>query len=218
MYERYIKRLLDIMVSGFSIIILSPLLAVISLAIVIDDPGPVFFRQKRIAKDSKEGRKQFFNILKFRTMKTSTPPNMPTHLLTDPAQFITKVGSFLRRTSLDELPQLINIFLGQMSIVGPRPALYNQDDLYFERSKHGANAVIPGLTGLAQVLGRDGLEIRDKAKIDGEYSQNISFRLDIKCILMTIQAVLKREGVVEGGTGELKRQAKQMSGSVKKED
>ena len=187
------KRFLDFVLS-----LLSPLLAAVSLAVKLDSKGPVVFRQKRIGKD-----KTHFEMLKFRTMRTDTPKDMPTHLLKNPDAFITKVGSFLRKTSLDELLQLINIIKGEMSIVGPRPALWNQFDLIAERDKYGANAVRPGLTGWAQVNGRDELEIPEKARLDGEYVKNMSLLLDIRCILKTVLGVLRSDGVVEGGTGAM---------------
>lgn len=197
-YKDHVKRWLDVLISGVAIVLLSPLLVFLSIWIKCDSPGPVFFRQKRVGKN-----KVFINILKFRTMRTDTPPDVPTHLLRDPAAYITKSGRLLRKTSLDELPQLFNIFIGQMSIIGPRPALWNQDDLIAERDKYGANAATPGLTGWAQVNGRDALEIADKARYDGEYCGNISFAFDWKCFWRTVWSVLKRDGVVEGGTGEL---------------
>lgn len=192
------KRFLDFVLSLLAFCVLSPLLAAVSLAVKLDSKGPVVFRQKRIGKD-----KTHFEMLKFRTMRTDTPKDMPTHLLKNPDAFITKVGSFLRKTSLDELLQLINIIKGEMSIVGPRPALWNQFDLIAERDKYGANAVRPGLTGWAQVNGRDELEIPEKARLDGEYVKNMSLLLDIRCILKTVLGVLKSDGVVEGGTGAM---------------
>ena len=192
------KRFLDFVLSLLAFCVLSPLLAAVSLAVKLDSKGPVVFRQKRIGKD-----KTHFEMLKFRTMRTDTPKDMPTHLLKNPDAFITKVGSFLRKTSLDELLQLINIIKGEMSIVGPRPALWNQFDLIAERDKYGANAVRPGLTGWAQVNGRDELEIPEKARLDGEYVKNMSLLLDIRCILKTVLGVLRSDGVVEGGTGAM---------------
>lgn len=205
MYKHFFKRLIDIVLSGIGIIVLTPVWLILAIAIKIDDPGPIFFKQKRIARD-KNGGIQYFNILKYRSMKTSTPKDTPTHLLENPEQYITKVGKVLRKTSLDELPQIINIFRGEMSIIGPRPALWNQVDLYNERAKYGANAVTPGLTGWAQINGRDELEIDVKAKLDGEYVENMSFLFDCKCFFGTIASVLKSDGVVEGGTGEMKKQ------------
>jgi len=203
MYKHFFKRLIDIVLSSLGIIVLIPVWIILAIAIKIDDPGPVFFRQKRIGRDSKDGQKQYFQILKYRSMKMSTPHDVPTHLLKNPEQYITRVGAFLRKTSLDELPQIFNIFIGQMSIIGPRPALWNQDDLYEERAKYGANAVIPGLTGWAQINGRDALELEDKARYDGEYGQRMSLAFDLKCFWGTVASVLKHDGVIEGGTGEL---------------
>lgn len=204
MYKNCVKRIIDVILSGIAIIVLIPVWIVVAIVIKIDDPGPVFFRQKRIAAD-KDGEKQFFQILKYRSMKMCTPHDTPTHLLENPEQYITKVGRFLRKTSLDELPQIFNIFRGQMSIIGPRPALWNQDDLYDERAKYHANDVMPGLTGWAQINGRDELEIEDKAKLDGEYVEKISFLFDCKCFVGTIFSVLSSDGIVEGGTGEMKK-------------
>ena len=197
------KRFLDFVLSLLAFCVLSPLLAAVSLAVKLDSKGPVVFRQKRIGKD-----KTHFEMLKFRTMRTDTPKDMPTHLLKNPDAFITKVGSFLRKTSLDELLQLINIIKGEMSIVGPRPALWNQFDLIAERDKYGANAVRPGLTGWAQVNGRDELEIPEKARLDGEYVKNMSLLLDIRCILKTVLGVLRSDGVVESGTGAMNLEKK----------
>lgn len=204
MYDRCVKRAIDVILSTAGIIILIPVWIILAVAIKVDDPGPVFFRQKRIGKDI-NGEKHFFQIFKYRSMKMSTPHDVPTHLLENPDQYITKVGRFLRRTSLDELPQIFNIWIGQMSIIGPRPALWNQDDLYEERAKYGANSVTPGLTGWAQINGRDELEIDVKAKLDGEYVEKMSFLFDCRCFFGTIFSVLKHEGVVEGGTGEMHR-------------
>lgn len=210
MYKSFIKRLIDILLSGIGIVVLAPVWLILAIAIKIDDPGPIFFRQKRIGKD-KNGEIQYFNILKYRSMKTATPKDTPTHLLENPEQYITKVGGFLRKTSLDELPQIFNIFRGEMSIIGPRPALWNQEDLYSERAKYGANKVVPGLTGWAQINGRDELEIDIKAKLDGEYADALNagkfkgFIMDVKCFFGTIVSVLKHDGVVEGGTGEMKK-------------
>lgn len=208
MYKCFVKRFIDLILSGMAIVVLAIPMLIVAIAIKIDDPGPVFFKQKRIAKD-KNGEVQYFNILKYRSMKTATPKDMPTHLLENPEQYITKVGGFLRKTSLDELPQIFNIFTGKMSIIGPRPALYNQLDLYEERAKYGANALTPGLTGWAQINGRDELEIDVKARLDGEYAEKISFLFDCKCFFGTIISVLKSDGVVEGGTGEMKKQNKE---------
>ena len=199
MYQNYLKRLLAIVLSALGIITLSWLFLLLSIAIKLDSPGPVLFKQKRVGLN-----KSHFNILKFRTMRIDTPKDMPTHLLTNPEQYITRVGKFLRKTSLDELPQLFNILLGHMAVVGPRPALWNQFDLIDERDQYGANGVRPGLTGWAQINGRDELEIDEKARYDGEYVQNLSFAFDVKCFLATIKAVVSRDGVVEGGTGAAK--------------
>lgn len=204
MYRNGIKRLLAVILSLGGMICLSWLFLILSAAIKLDSPGPVFFRQKRVGK----GRKHF-QILKFRTMRIDTPHDMPTHLLQDPDQYITRVGRFLRRTSLDELPQLWNIFVGDMAVIGPRPALWNQYDLLDARDQYGANDLRPGLTGWAQIHGRDELEIPEKARLDGYYAQNLSFGLDVRCFFGTIKAVLAHDGVVEGGTGTLDRQQKQ---------
>ena len=201
MYKKFAKRMIDLVLSGCAIVVLFPVLLFLMIAIKVDSPGPVFFRQKRVGI-----HKTHFGILKFRTMRIDTPKDCPTHLLENPEQWITKVGKFLRKTSLDELPQLFNIFVGQMSIIGPRPALWNQFDLIEERDKYGANDVMPGLTGWAQINGRDELPIDVKAKLDGEYVQNLSFAFDVKCFLGTIVSVLKHEGVVEGGTGALEKE------------
>lgn len=203
MYRTFFKRLLDIILSGCAIVILSPLLLIIAVAIQIDDPGPVMFRQKRVGI-----HKTHFSIMKFRTMKMDTPRDTPTHLLENPEQYITKVGKFLRKSSLDELPQIFQIFTGKMSIIGPRPALWNQFDLIAERDKYGANDVRPGLTGWAQINGRDELPIDVKARFDGEYVEKLSFLFDCKCFFGTIGAVLKHDGVVEGGTGQLEKEKK----------
>ena len=205
MYKKFGKRLIDVILSACGIIVLIPLWIVLAIAIKMDDPGPVFFRQKRIGQD-KNGEKQFFQIYKYRSMKMCTPKDCPTHLLKNPEQYITRVGGFLRKTSLDELPQIFNILAGQMSIIGPRPALWNQDDLYAERARYGANDVKPGLTGWAQINGRDELPIDVKAKLDGEYVRKLSFGFDVKCFFGTIVSVLKHDGVVEGGTGKLEQE------------
>jgi len=204
MYKKFGKRCIDIIVSVFGIVLLSPVLLLLVIAIKLDSPGPVLFKQKRVGINRKH-----FNILKFRTMRIDTPHDTPTHLMENPDQWITKVGGFLRKTSLDELPQIFNILVGQMSIIGPRPALWNQYDLLDERDKYGANAVIPGLTGWAQINGRDELPIDVKAKLDGEYVQKMSFAFDVKCFFGTITSVLKSEGVVEGGTGALEKEQKE---------
>ena len=200
--KEYIKKkeYLDIYLALMALFFLAPVFLTLVIAIKLDSPGPVFFKQKRVGIHQKH-----FKILKFRTMRTDTPKDMPTHLLQDPDQYITKVGKFLRKTSLDELPQLINIVKGEMSIIGPRPALWNQYDLIEEREKYGANDILPGLTGWAQIHGRDELDIPEKAKLDGYYVDNLSFGLDVKCFFGTILSVLRSDGVVEGGTGEMKR-------------
>ena len=203
MYNKVFKRLIDLILSGCGILVLLPLYLILAIAIKIDDPGPVFFKQKRVGI-----HKTHFNILKFRTMKMNTPKDTPTHLLENPEQYITRVGKFLRKTSLDELPQIFQIFTGKMAIIGPRPALWNQFDLIAERDKYGANDVRPGLTGWAQINGRDELPIDVKARFDGEYVQNLSFAFDCKCFFGTIRSVLKSEGVVEGGTGQLEKEKK----------
>ena len=201
MYRKYGKRLLDIVLSALGLLVLLPVFALIAVAIEVDDPGPVFFRQKRVGI-----HKTHFQIMKFRTMKVDTPKDTPTHLLSNPEQYITRVGKVLRKTSLDELPQIFQIFTGEMSVIGPRPALWNQFDLIAERVRYGANDVRPGLTGWAQINGRDELPIDVKARLDGEYVRNISFGFDCKCFFGTIVSVLHSDGVVEGGTGTLDRQ------------
>lgn len=193
-----IKRSIDIILSLVGLIALSPLFLILIIAIKLDSKGPIFFKQKRVGI-----HKSHFNILKFRTMRIDTPKDTPTHLLENPEQWITKVGKFLRKSSLDELPQIINIFKGEMSIIGPRPALWNQYDLIEERDKYGANDIRPGLTGWAQINGRDELPIKVKAKLDGEYVERLSLSFDVKCFFGTITSVLKSDGVVEGGTGVL---------------
>ena len=203
MYQKFGKRFLDILLSACGILVLSPVYLLVALAIKIDDPGPVFVRQKRVGL-----HKSHFQILKFRTMKMETPKDVPTHLLDNPQQYITRVGRVLRKTSLDELPQIFQIFTGDMSIIGPRPALWNQYDLIAERDKYGANDVRPGLTGWAQINGRDELPIDVKARLDGEYVEKLSFAFDCKCFFGTIISVLKSDGVVEGGTGQLEKEKK----------
>ena len=198
MYKHCIKRLLDFIISFIAIVVLIPLWLILFISIKIDSKGPIFFNQKRIGI-----HKKTFTVLKFRTMRIDAPHDVPTHMLDNPDQWITKVGKFLRKTSLDELPQLFNIFVGQMSFIGPRPALWNQDDLIAERDKYGANDVRPGLTGLAQIEGRDEFEIEEKARADGEYVKKQSFFFDCKCFFQTFSVVLSRKGVVEGGTGEI---------------
>lgn len=200
MIYQKVKRVLDFMLALCGIVVLCPFLIILSIAIKLDSKGPILFCQKRVGIHGTH-----FMIYKFRTMRTDTPKDMPTHLLKDPEQYITKVGRFLRKTSLDELPQIFNILKGEMAIVGPRPALWNQYDLIEERERYRANDVCPGLTGWAQVNGRDELEIPVKAKLDGEYIDKMSFLFDIKCIILTIRSVIKGDGVVEGGTGTMKQ-------------
>lgn len=207
MYKNFWKKVIDMVLSFAGIVVLAIPMAIISLAIVIDDPGPILFKQKRVGQ-KKNGELTYFNLVKFRSMKMCTPHDMPTHMLTNPEQYITRVGKVLRKTSLDELPQIYQIFTQKMSIIGPRPALWNQYDLLEEREKYSANDVKPGLTGWAQINGRDELEIDVKAKLDGEYVKNLSFGFDCKCFFGTIVSVLKHEGVVEGGTGELNKENK----------
>ena len=199
MYRKFFKRALDILLSAAGTLVLSPLFLLISAAVKLEDHGPVFFSQQRVGI-----HKRNFRILKFRTMRVDTPHDTPTHLLENPEQWITHVGRVLRKTSLDELPQILQILTGKMSIVGPRPALWNQYDLIAERDKYGANDVTPGLTGWAQVNGRDSLEIVEKARLDGEYARKLSFWLDMKIFFMTLVNVIRRQDVVEGGTGALK--------------
>ena len=201
MYAKFLKRSIDFVLSTLGIVFLALPMGVIALIIKITDPGPVFFKQKRVAI-----HKDHFMLYKFRTMKMETPKDCPTHLLENPDAYITKVGRFLRKSSLDELPQLFNIWTGKMSIIGPRPALWNQFDLIEERDKYGANDVRPGLTGWAQINGRDELEISVKASLDGEYVEKMSFLFDCKCFFGTITSVLKSDGVVEGGTGEMNKE------------
>lgn len=203
-YEKFVKRLIDIILSFFALVLLSPLFLIISLWIYIDDPGTVLFTQKRIGKD-----KQYFKLHKFRSMKMSTPHDVPTHQLRSPEQYITKAGYFIRSHSLDELPQIWDIFIGNMSVIGPRPGLWNQDLLTACRDEYGANDIKPGLTGWAQINGRDELEIPVKAKLDGEYREKESLSFDIRCFIGTVFSVAKGDGVVEGGTGEMKMQEKE---------
>ena len=207
MYKYFFKRLIDIVLSFIGIVVLALPMLVFIFVIKAEDPGPAFFRQKRIGV-----HKTQFSLLKFRSMKISTPHDMPTHMLENPEQYILRCGRWMRKMSIDELPQLFNIFTGKMSIIGPRPALWNQDDLIAERDKYGANDVKPGLTGWAQINGRDELEIPVKAKLDGEYVAALNaghgkgFAMDCKCFFGTIKSVLQHDGVVEGGTGEMKKQ------------
>ena len=211
-YEKYVKRGLDIVLSFGGMVVLSPVYAVTALAIKCDDPGPVIFNQKRVGQG-----KRYFKLSKFRSMKLETPKNVPTHMLDDPDRYLLKVGKLIRKLSIDELPQLWNIFIGNMSVIGPRPALWNQDFLTAERDKYGANDIKPGLTGLAQAHGRDELEIPDKAKLDGEYAAAIKksslsgMKMDIKVFVDSVKAVIKSDGVVEGGTGEIHKQEEKVS-------
>lgn len=211
MYKHFIKRCMDIIVSGLAIIVLAVPMLLVAIAIKIDDPGPVLFKQKRIGIN-KNAEVTYFMIWKYRSMKMSTPHDTPTHLLKNPEQYITRIGKFIRKTSIDELPQIYQVFTGKLSCIGPRPALWNQTDLWEEREKYGANDVKPGITGWAQINGRDELEIDVKAKYDGEYAAALNagkfkgFAMDVKCFFGTIKSVLKSDGVVEGGTGEMKKQ------------
>ena len=199
LYQKVIKRVLDIVLSGAALILLSWLFLLLAIVVYVDDPGPIFFSQKRVGI-----HKTYFQLHKFRSMKMSTPHDVPTHLLENPDAYITKIGRFLRKSSLDELPQIWDIFIGKMSIVGPRPALWNQFDLIEERDKYSANDIKPGLTGWAQINGRDELEISEKARFDGEYASSMqtsgikALTFDIKCFIRTIFSVVKSEGVVEG--------------------
>lgn len=200
MYKRFGKRAIDLLLSGIGIVLSALPMLVIALFIKLSDPGPVFFKQKRVGL-----HKRHFMLLKFRSMKMSTPHDVPTHQLKKPEQYLLKIGTFLRKYSLDELPQLFNIFWGEMSFIGPRPALWNQYDLIAERDRYGANDVKPGLSGWAQINGRDELEIPVKAKLDGEYVKRMGFRFDCRCFFGTVAKVLRHDGVVEGGTGEIRR-------------
>ena len=210
MYKHVIKRLIDLILSGVAIVVLAIPMLIIAIAIKIDDPGPVLFKQRRVGQ-KKNGELTYFMIWKFRSMKMCTPHDMPTHLLENPEQYITRVGKFIRKTSLDELPQIYQVFTSTLSVVGPRPALWNQDELIAEREKYGANDVKPGITGWAQINGRDELEIPVKAKFDGEYAAALNaghfkgFLMDARCFVGTVVSVLRSDGVVEGGTGEMKR-------------
>ena len=204
MYSKFWKRLTDIVLSAMALAFLLPVFLLLAAAVVIDDPGPVFFAQKRVGL-----HKKTFKMYKFRSMKMCTPHDVPTHLLKNPEQYITRVGGFLRKTSLDELPQIWNILRGDMSIIGPRPALWNQDDLITERDKYGANDVRPGLSGWAQINGRDELPIDVKAKLDGIYAEKISLGFDLKCFFGTIVSVVRSDGIVEGGTGAMEKKEEQ---------
>ena len=210
MYRFAVKRFFDIVLSFVAIVLLAIPMLIVAIAIKIDDPGPVLFKQKRVGK-KKNGQITYFQIWKFRSMKMCTPHDVPTHLLENPEQYITKVGKFIRKTSLDERPQIYQVFVGKLSVVGPRPALWSQDDLVAEREKYGANDVKPGITGWAQINGRDELEIHVKAKFDGDYTAALNagkfsgFWMDVRCFFGTFISVLKSDGVVEGGTGEMKK-------------
>ncbi len=207
MYMNVVKRFFDIVCSGIAIVVFAIPMLILGIAIKIDDPGPVFFQQRRVGQ-KKNGKITYFKILKFRSMKMATPSDVPTHLLENPYQYITRVGKFIRKTSLDELPQIYQVFTSKLSIVGPRPALWSQEDLIEERESYGANDVKPGITGWAQINGRDELEIGAKARLDGEYAVALKsgrfkgFKMDVKCFFGTFARVLKSEGLVEGGTGE----------------
>lgn len=202
-----IKRIIDLFLSLIALVVLSPVLLVLLLAIKIDSKGPVLFKQKRVGL-----HKSYFEMLKFRTMKIDAPKDTPTHLLANPEQYITRVGRFLRKTSLDELPQIFNIISGSMAVIGPRPALWNQYDLIKERDKYGANDIKPGLTGWAQINGRDELPIDVKAGLDGEYVKKISFKMDVLCFFGSISSVLKHDGFVEGETVRLQKDKEIISG------
>ncbi len=203
MYIKFWKRVIDIILSGSGLIVLCIPMLIVAIIIKKEAPGPAIFKQKRVGL-----HKSYFNLYKFRSMKVNTP-DLPTHLMEHPEQYITKIGAFIRRTSIDELPQLWNIFRGDMAIIGPRPALWNQDDLIAERDKYGANDVRPGLTGWAQINGRDELEIPEKARLDGEYVRRMSFLFDLRCLFGTVFAVLREDGVVEGGTGKLNEESRE---------
>ena len=196
-YQNGGKRVLDLFCAGLGLLLLWPVFLILSAVVYLDDPGPVFFSQKRFGKD-----KRFFMLHKFRSMKCSTPHDIPTHLLENPEQYLTGVGSFLRKSSLDELPQLWDILLGKMSLVGPRPALWNQEDLIAERDRCGANALRPGLTGWAQINGRDELSIKEKARFDGEYARRLSFAFDLRCLIGTVRAVVSHKGYIEGADAD----------------
>lgn len=214
MYKRFVKRTIDLLLSALAIVVLALPMLAIALAIKIDDPGPVLFKQRRVGQ-KKNGQITYFMIWKFRSMKMSAPHDTPTHMLADPEQYITRVGKFIRKTSLDELPQIYQVFTSRLSVIGPRPALWSQDDLVAEREKYGANDVKPGITGWAQINGRDELEIPVKAKLDGEYAAALNaghgkgFAMDVRCFFGTIRSVLRSDGVVEGGTGEMKKRGEE---------
>ena len=221
MYKNVIKRLIDLILSTVAIIITAIPMLVIALAIKIDDPGPVLFKQKRVGKKI-NGEMSYFTIWKFRSMKMSAPHEIPTYLLENPYQYITRVGKFIRKTSLDELPQIYQVFTGKMSCIGPRPGLWNELDQWNEREKYGANDIKPGITGWAQINGRDELDVSEKAKFDGEYTDALNggfvkgFLMDLRCFIGTIIYVLKSDGVVEGGVGELKKNEKNMEELISK--
>lgn len=221
MYKNVIKRLIDIMISAVAIVVLAVPMLLVAVVIKLDDPGPALFKQKRIGKN-KNGEVTYFMMWKFRSMKMSTPHDTPTHLLEDPEKYLTRVGRFIRKTSIDELPQIYQVFTGKLSCIGPRPGLWNQEDLWAEREKYGANDVKPGITGWAQINGRDELEIPVKAKFDGEYAVALNagkfkgLAMDMKCLFGTIGSVLKSDGFVEGGTGEIKKQEAQKEETVSK--
>lgn len=206
MYNNFFKRVLDIVLSFIGIVFAAIPMLIVAVIIKLDSPGPVFFRQKRVGKN-----KKYFTIIKFRSMPITAPHDMPTHQLENPESMLSGFQRFERKMSIDELPQLFNILIGDMSIIGPRPALWNQEDLIAERDKYGANGVRPGLTGLAQISGRDEIAIPVKARLDGEYIEKMSFGFDCKCFFGTVVAVLKHEGVVEGGTGELEREKEKIA-------
>ena len=206
MYNNFFKRVLDIVLSFIGIVFAAIPMLIVAVIIKLDSPGPVFFRQKRVGKN-----KKYFTIIKFRSMPITAPHDMPTHQLENPESMLSGFQRFERRMSIDELPQLFNILIGDMSIIGPRPALWNQEDLIAERDKYGANGVRPGLTGLAQISGRDESAIPVKARLDGEYIEKMNFGFDCKCFFGTVVAVLKHEGVVEGGTGELEREKEKIA-------
>lgn len=206
MYQNVFKRVFDIILSVFGLLVLAIPMLLIALIVKLDSPGPILFWQKRVGMHN-----TYFMMPKYRTMRIDTPHDVPTHLLSDPEQWITRSGQILRRLSLDELPQILCILTGKMSVIGPRPALWNQEDLLAERDKYGANDIRPGLTGWAQINGRDELPIDVKARYDGEYVERISFGFDCKCFFGTVGKVLRREGVVEGGTGELEKREKELS-------
>ena len=222
MYKHFIKRFFDLVLSGIAIVLLAVPMLIIAIVIKIDDPGPVLFKQKRVGM-KKNGKNTYFMILKFRSMKMSAPHNMPTHLLENPEQYITRVGRFIRRTSLDELPQIYQVFTSKLSIVGPRPVLWLEKDLIMEREKYGANDVKPGITGWAQINGRDEIGFIEKAKLDGEYVDALNsgffkgLAMDVKCFFKTFISVLKSDGFVEGAQNELQNQEEVVASANKKD-